>query len=155
MPVSLLKLIVPTTDDEQDKNKNKPWRIKKSSKKAAFDKRKSSRISAKSRQRPNSKSPDVGEARAKKLTARKEQPEEKSTARKQTNTINSGRESSKSPHFAQTISSINSIEARSKGIDKTKRNSVGDAGNKDNQRLQMIGHQDSPNSPRLNKRETR
>ena len=139
MPVSLLKLIVPTTDDEQDKNKNKPWRIKKFGKKAkaTFDNRKSSRVSTKSRQRPNSKSPDVRETGAKKLTARKDKPEEKSTARKQANTINSSKESSKSPHFEQkqTISSIHSIETRSRGLDKTKRNSVGVAENKDDQRL--------------------
>ena len=153
MPVSLLKLIVPVTEDDKGKKKDKFGKSKKLGAGGAFGRRKSSRVATTSRQRTSPRGPGTVQTGTGHSARRADQSEERSTIHKRTATIGSAASSTKSPHFeqTQTLSSIHSLENRG----KTKRNSVGDAENPEGQRLQMLEQKEGPGSPRLIGREAK
>ena len=61
MPVSLLKLIVPVTEDDKGKKKDKFGKSKKLGGGGAFGRRKSSRVATTSRQRTSPRGPGTGQ----------------------------------------------------------------------------------------------
>ena len=61
MPVSLLKLIVPATEDDKGKKRDKFGKTKRSGGGGAFSKRKSSRVATTSRQRTSPRGPGTSQ----------------------------------------------------------------------------------------------